>query len=112
MEKGKIRKQRLAKIEKMEARGRTRLGNEGKKKIGVGNGKRRLIVATMNVDDLRSKETRYILAKRLEKMKIDISMIQETHWGNNGEWKQGEYTFYATAARRNGAENKKERIQG
>ena len=45
-------------------------------------------------------------------MKIDIAMIQETHWGNNGEWEQGEYTFYVTAARRNGAENKKESIQG
>ena len=76
------------------------------------NGKRRLIVATMNVDDLRSKETREILSKRLRKMKIDISMIQETHWGNNGEWEQGDYTFYVTAARINGAENKKEGLQG
>jgi len=71
-----------------------------------------LIVATMNVDDLRSRETREILAKRLEKMKTDIEMIQEKHWENNGEWEQGEYTFYATAERRNGAENKKEWIQG
>jgi len=62
----------------------------------------------MNVDDLRSKETREILAKRREKMKIDISLIQETHWENNGEWGQGEYTFYITAARKNGTENKKE----
>ena len=45
-------------------------------------------------------------------MKIDIAMIQETHWGNNGEWEQGEYTFYVTAARRNGTENTKESIQG
>ena len=51
----------------MKARKRMRMGKEGIKKIGIGNGKRRLIVATMNVDDLRSKETREILAKRHEK---------------------------------------------
>ena len=45
-------------------------------------------------------------------MKIDIATIQETHWGNNGEWDRGEYTIYVTAARRNGAENNKERQQG
>ena len=39
MEKGKIRKRRLVKIEKMKDRERMRIGNEGKKKIGVGNGK-------------------------------------------------------------------------
>ena len=54
-------------MEKMKARKRIRIGNEGGKKIGVGNGKRRLIVATMNVDGLRNKETREILAKRLGK---------------------------------------------
>ena len=91
----------------MKARKRMRIGKEETKKIGIGNGKRRLIVATMNVDDLRNKETREILAKRLEKMRIDIATIQETHLENNGEWGQGEYTFYITAARKNGAENKK-----
>ena len=61
----------------------------------------------MNVGNLRSKETREILAERLGKMKIDIAMIQETQWGDNGEWEQGDYIFYVTAARRNGAGNKK-----
>ena len=54
----------------------------------------------MNADDLRNKETREILSKRLEKMKTDIAMIQETHWENNGEWEQGDYTFYVTSARK------------
>ena len=79
MEKGD-KKRRLAKIEKTKAR-KICMGNEGKKKIGVANGKIRLIVATMNLDDIRSKETREILAKSLGKMKIDVAMIQETHTG-------------------------------
>ena len=54
----------------MKGRRRMRIGKEGATKIGIGNAKRKLIVATMNVDDLRSKETREILAKRLEKMKL------------------------------------------
>ena len=40
----------------------------------------------MNVDSLRNRETRETLTKRMTKMKIDIAMIQETHWVNNGEW--------------------------
>ena len=35
-----------------------------------------------------------------KKMKIDIALIQETHWENNGEWEQGDYTFYVTSARK------------
>ena len=51
----------------------------------MANGRRKLIIVTMNVDDMRNKETReIIIAKRLTKMKIDIEMIQETHQANNG----------------------------
>jgi len=55
---------------------------------------------TTNVDDLRNKETREIIAQRLTKMKIDISAIQETRRINNGEWGKGEYTFYMTTERK------------
>ena len=62
----------------------------------------------MNVDDLRNRATREIVAKRLMEMKIGIATIQETHWVNNGEWEEGEYTFYVTTARKNGTETKEE----
>ena len=47
----------------------------------------------MNVDDIRNRETREILEKRLTEMQIDIAIIQETHWVNNGEWEEGGYIF-------------------
>jgi len=52
--------------------------NGWKKKLGVSNGERKRIIVTSNVDGLRNKETRKIIARRLKKMKIDISTIQET----------------------------------
>ena len=42
-------------------------------------------------------------------MKIDISMIQETHQINNGGWGEGEYTFYMTAERKNETEIEKQK---
>ena len=67
--------------------------NTEKSKIGVGNGGRELVVVTTHVGDLRNRETREISAKRLTKMKIDISTIQETHWVDNGEWGEGDILF-------------------
>ena len=61
--KGKIRKLRLAKLEKQKARNQIRMENTEKSMIGVSNGRRKLLVVTMNVGDIRNKETREILAK-------------------------------------------------
>ena len=51
----------------------------GKNKIGMGHGERCIQVASMNVDDLRTKERYADLVKRIKIQKIDVACIQETH---------------------------------
>jgi len=99
MEKRENKKVKTSKVRKIK-RGSNKNGKHRKKQDRCRKWEKKLVVVTMNVDDLRNREKREILAKMLTKMQIDIAIIQETHWVNNGEWEEGEYSFYVTAARK------------
>ena len=47
----------------------------------------------MNVDDMRNENTRRIIVGRAQMVKIDISMIQETHQIQDGESEEGGGTY-------------------
>ena len=53
--------------------------NAGKKQISLKHGERCLDIASLNYDDIRSKQRIIELLVRLDMQKVDIACIQETH---------------------------------
>ena len=99
--RGAKRKQQLARLETAQARKRTLINRVIRQTIRIAMGGRKIVVAPMNVDDLRNREKGRVIAERLKRRKVDISAIHEAHRICNGEWEEGGYIIYTTASRRN-----------